>query len=78
MVKSIASQISFFTCFNHIRDEKYLKLLNKYLYCIETGTPAHKGSYGEQPARWVQYFFIIKNAMAKKMNNVKEKAKKDV
>ena len=76
--KSIRSQIPFFTCFNHIRDEKYLKLLNKYLYCTETGTPAHKGSYGQQPARWVQYFFIIKNAMAKKMNNVKEKAKKDV
>ena len=56
VVKSIASQIPFFTCFNHIRDEKYLKLLNKYLYCTETGTPAHKGSYGEQPARWVQYF----------------------
>jgi len=78
VVKSIKSQIPFFTCFNHIRDEKYLKLLNKYLYCTETGTPAHKGDYGEQPARWVQYFFIIKNAMAKKMNNVKEKAKKDV
>ena len=78
VAKSIASQIPFFTCFNHIRDEKYLKLLNKYLYCTETGTPAHSGSYGEQPARWVQYFFIIKNAMAKKMNNVKEKAKKDV
>ena len=78
VAKSIASQIPFFGCFNHIRDDKYLKLLNKYLYCTETGTPAHNGCYGEQPARWVQYFFIIKNAMAKKMNNVKEKAKKDV
>ena len=78
LVKSIKSQIPFFTCFNHIRDEKYVKLLNKYLYCTETGIPAHNGCYGEQPARWVQYFFIIKNAMAKKMNNVKEKAKKDV
>ena len=76
--KSIRSQIPFFTCFNHIRDEKYLKLLNKYLYCTETGTPAHSGSYGEQPARWVQYFFIIKNAMAKKQNMIQEKAKKDV
>ena len=78
VVKSIITQIPFFACFNHIRDEKYLKLLNKYLYCTETGTPAHSGDYGDQPARWVQYFFIIKNAMAKKMNNVKEKAKKDV
>ena len=76
--KSIRSQIPFFTCFNHIRDEKYLKLLNKYLYCTETGIPAHKGDYGEQPARWVQYFFIIKNAMAKKQNMIQEKAKKDV
>ena len=77
MAKSIISQIPFFTCINHIRDEKYIKLLNKYLYCTETGTPAHSGSYGEQPARWVQYFFIIKNAMAKKINSVKEKAKKE-
>ena len=78
MAKSITAQLPFFACVNHVRDEKYMKLLNKYLYCTETGTPAHSGSYGEQPARWVQYFFIIKNAMAKKMNNVKEKAKKDV
>ena len=76
--KSIRSQIPFFTCFNHIRDEKYLKLLNKYLYCTETGIPAHNGCYGDQPARWVQYFFIIKNAMAKKQNMIQEKAKKDV
>jgi hypothetical protein len=78
LAKSIRSQIPFFTCFNHIRDEKYLKLLNKYLYCTETGIPAHNGCYGEQPARWVQYFFIIKNAMAKKQNMIQEKAKKDV
>jgi len=77
VTKSIISQIPFFTCINHIRDEKYIKLLNKYLYCTETGTPAHSGSYGEQPARWIQYFFIIKNAMAKKINSVKEKAKKE-
>ena len=76
--KSIRSQIPFFTCLNHIRDEMYLKLLNKYLYCTQTGTPAHNGDYGEQPARWVQYFFIIKNAMAKKQNMMQEKAKKDV
>jgi hypothetical protein len=78
VAKSIASQIPFFACFNRIRGEKYLKLLNKYLYCTETGTPAHSGSYGDQPAKWVQYFFIIKNAMAKKQNMIQEKAKKNV
>ena len=77
VAKSIATQIPFFACFNHVRDENHLKLMNKYIYCTETGTPAHSGDYGEQPARWVQYFFIIKNAMAKKMNVIKEKAKQD-
>ena len=75
--KSVISQIQFFTCINHIRNEKYLKLFNKYVYCTETGTPAYKGSYGEQPAKWVQYFFIIKNAMAKKSQMIQEKAKKE-
>ena len=75
--KSVISQIPFFTCINHIRNEKYLKLFNKYVYCTETATPAYKGSYGEQPAKWVQYFFIIKNAMAKKSQMIQEKAKKE-
>ena len=78
MAKSIATQIPFFACLNHVRDEKYMKLLNQYIYCTEAGVPAYSGSYGEQPARWVQYFFIIKNALAKKSKMIQEKAKKDV
>jgi hypothetical protein len=77
IVESIISQIPFFTCLNHLRDVKYLKLINKYIYCIETGTPAHSGSYGEQPARWVEYFFIIKNALAKKEKRIRDKATRE-
>ena len=65
-IASAIAQIPFFTCYNHLIDIKYLKLMNRYIYCTETGTPAFSGSYGEQPAKWVQYFFIIKNALAKK------------
>ena len=75
--KSIISQIPFFTCVNHIRDGKYLKMLRKYLYCTETGTPAYKGGYGEQPARWVQYYFIIKNTIAKKEKTMMDNAKRE-
>ena len=78
VAKSITAQLPFFACINHVIEKKYIKLLNKYLYCTETNTPAYSGSYGDQPARWVQYFFIIKNAMAKKQSQIKEKAKKDV
>ena len=77
IVESIMAQIPFFTCLNHIRDDKYLKLISKYLYCVETGTPAHKGDYGEQPAKWVEYFFIIKNALAKKEKRMRDKATRE-
>ena len=74
---SIISQIPFFACMNSVRDNAYLKLINQYIYCTETGTPAYSGSYGEQPARWVEHFFIIKNALAKKEKQMHEKAKRE-
>lgn len=77
ITESIMAQIPFFTCLNHIRNDKYLKLISKYLYCVETGTPAHKGDYGEQPAKWVEYFFIIKNALAKKEKRMRDKATRE-
>ena len=77
LVKSMIAQIPFFTCPNHIRDLKYLKLINQYLYCVETGTPAYPGSYGEQPVRWIEHFFIIKNAIAKKQQSMQDEAKRE-
>tara|TARA_R100001443_G_scaffold103254_1_gene111607 strand:+ start:1932 stop:2366 length:435 start_codon:yes stop_codon:yes gene_type:complete len=77
VTESIITQIPFFTCLNHLRDNKYFKLINKYIYCTETGTPAHSGSYGEQPAKWVEYFFIIKNSLAKKEKRMRDKATRE-
>ena len=77
VAKSIATQIPFFACINHIQDMKYLKLVNQYLYCTETGTLAYPGTYGDQPARWVQYFFIIKSTLAKRQKMIQDKAKRE-
>ena len=74
--KNIITQIPFFACFNHLIDPSYSKLIEQYLYCTETGTPAYPGSYGEQPVKWVKLFFIIKNAIAKKQAMIQEKEKK--
>ncbi len=73
---TVMTQIPFFTCINHLRDKKYLRLLNKYMYCTETGTPAYNGSYGEQPAKWVEYFFVIKNVLAKKEKQIRDKVER--
>tara|TARA_R100001443_G_scaffold39447_1_gene52751 strand:+ start:2856 stop:3038 length:183 start_codon:yes stop_codon:yes gene_type:complete len=40
--------------------------IQRYAYCTKTGVPPYSGSYGDQPALWVEKFFIIKNAFAKK------------
>ena len=74
---NIISQIPFFSCLNHIRDIEHLKFINKYVFSTETGTPAYNGCYGEQPAMWVDYFFIIKNALAKKEKMMHDKSRRE-
>lgn len=76
-VSNLVSQIPFFTCYNHVVEPEYFKLVNKYVYCIETSTPAHPGSYGEQPASWIRQFFLIKNAFAKKEKQMHDKVKRE-
>ena len=76
-VSNVLSQIPFFTCTNHIREPKYLKLLSKYIYCTDTGTPAQAGGFGEQSAKWVEYFFLIKSALAKKEKQMHDKIKRE-
>ena len=75
-ISNVVSQIPFFGCPNHLIEPKYLKLLNQYLYCIETGTPAYPGSYGEQPASWIRHFFLIKSALAKQEKQMHEEMRR--
>lgn len=63
---SVNAQIPFFACRNVIFDKELQKDIQRYVYCKESGVPPYKGSYNEQPAVWVEKFFIIKNTFAKK------------
>ena len=63
---SVNAQLPFFTCRNVIFDKELQKDIQRYVYCRESGVPPYKGSYNEQPAIWVEKFFIIKNTFAKK------------
>ena len=46
------------------------------MYCSETNVSPYKGEYGEQPALWVDTYFIIKRAFAKRESKVIESAKR--
>ena len=67
---SIKIQLPFFACNNIIYDRNIQRDIQKYLYCENFKTKPYPGSYGSQPARWVQKSFIIKKAI----NDIQEKA----
>ena len=66
IAKSINSQLPFFACRNVVFNNQHQKDIQRYIYCKEFGVPAYKGAYGDQPSKWVEKSFVIKNALAKK------------
>tara|TARA_Y100000592_G_C5464890_1_gene316136 strand:- start:1110 stop:1433 length:324 start_codon:yes stop_codon:yes gene_type:complete len=64
IAESINSQLPFFTCRNYFLTPEIQRDIQRYVYCKDLGTNAYKGSYGEQPALWVDKYFIIKKAFA--------------
>lgn len=66
IAKSVNAQLPFFTCNNLLLNREDQKDIARYIYCKEFGIQPYKGSYGEQPASWVDRAFVIKSALAKK------------
>ena len=59
----------FFTCRNIILDKDTYKDIQRYIYCKDLGISAYKGCYGEQPALWVDKYFVMKTAFGKLEKN---------
>lgn len=75
VAESINAQLPFFTCKNIIFDKEIQKDIQRYIYCNETGVPPYKGGYDDQPALWLDRYFIIKKAFAKRESKVIKDAK---
>ena len=77
IAQSVNAQIPFFACKNVIFDKGLQDDIRRYVYCKDSGVHPYKGSYSEQPAIWIDKFFIIKNSFAKLeqayVNKIKEK-----
>ena len=72
---SVKSQLPFFACNNIIYSKQFQKDIERYIYCDNFKISAYPGSYGEQPALWVQKSFIIKKAINKVQNKAIENGK---
>ena len=75
VTESVQAQIPFFTCSNHLLDANYQEDIKRYLYCTEVNIPPYEGSYNEQPYKWIEKFFIIKKALAKREKRMLDKSK---
>ena len=75
---AIHEQIPFFCCPNVLWNEKNQRDIEKYIYCNETGTKPYKGAYGDTLKKWIDKFFIIKNALAKRSNYIQANHKKKI
>ena len=64
--KSVNAQLPFFTCVNNMFDSNIQRDIQRYIYCTELGVSPYKGEYGQQPFKWIDRFFFIKSAFAKK------------
>ena len=77
MAESINAQLPFFCCRNIIFEKEIQRDILRYIYCTNNNVPPYEGGYDKQPALWVDRYFIIKNALAKKEKASIEKTKKD-
>ena len=62
-------------CANFLIDSKIQKDIAKYFYCLDFNTPAYSGTYGKQPNKWIEKYYIIKQAVSKKEQIEMEKKK---
>ena len=76
IAKSVNSQLPFFSCRNKVLKNEHQKDIQRYIYCKEFGVPAYSGAYGDQPSKWVEKSFVIKNALAKKEKDLIDGSKR--
>ena len=74
---SILSQLPFFACKNIILNKENQDDISRYVYSTEFSCPAYKGSYGEQPAKWVKKSFIIQSTLRDRENKISNQNLKD-
>ena len=73
IAESVMAQLPFFSCSNMIMDANAQKDIARFMYARQFRISPHKGSYGEQPKKWVEKSFLLNHLIerqkAKAMKN---------
>ncbi len=61
IAESVMAQLPFFACTNLMINNQAQKDISRYLYAEKFSISPYKGSYGEQPKKWIEKSFLISN-----------------
>ena len=61
LAMDVYMQLPFFCWSVVLLDKNIQRDINRYVYAKELGIAPYPGSYGEQPAIWIEKQFLIKN-----------------
>ena len=61
VAQAVMAQLPFFACKNIMLDMDAQKEIERFMYARQFKISPYKGSYGEQPKKWVQKSFILSN-----------------
>ena len=59
IAESVMAQLPFFTCTNMVMDNQSQKDIARFMYARQFKISPYKGSYGEQPKKWVEKSFML-------------------
>ena len=66
IAESVVKQLPFFACPNVHLNSQAQKDISRYVYSQQFGISPYKGTYGEQPYKWVEKSFLIKKVIERK------------
>ena len=70
------TQLPFFACTNTIINDNAQKDIARFMYARQFKISPYKGSYGDQPSKWIEKSFLLTNLLerqkAKAFNNGKK------
>ena len=76
IAEAVSAQLPFFACRNIMLDEKAQKDISRFMYSKEFGVPPYKGSYGEQPKKWIEKSFLLKSLISSATQKAQKKVMK--
>ena len=59
IAESVMAQLPFFSCSNMLMDANAQKDITRFMYARQFNISPYKGSYGEQPKKWIDKTFLL-------------------